>query len=343
MPARLAAAVIFSDDVGMAADGTERWFRRGINLGNALDTGRDGEPRLRLEERYFDDLRNVGFDTVRLPVRWSAHADESAPFALDPTFFERVDWAIGNALRRDLTVVLNVHHYHELQDAPHEHEARFVALWQQIAARYVDHSRRLCFELLNEPRSAMTAQLWNRLLLKGLAAVRESHPDRMVIVGPARMNDIDALPELELPSDDHVIATVHYYAPLEFTHQGAPWTAGADQWLGTTWGADSDRDAVRRDLTRAATWAHDHGRHMFVGEFGAYNKADMASRLRWTTFVRTEAERLGLSWCYWDFGTDFGVFDPQHNTWRVPLREALLPKDDRRPSRSPGRRPSAAR
>jgi endoglucanase len=41
-----------------------------------------------------------------------------------------------------------------------------------------------------------------------------------VIVGPARMNDIGELTELELPDDDRVVVTVHYYAPLEFTHQG---------------------------------------------------------------------------------------------------------------------------
>jgi endoglucanase len=32
----------------------------------------------------------------------------------------------------------------------------------------------------------------------------------------------------------------------------------------------------------------------------------------------------GMSWCYWDFGTDFGAFDPVCNAWREPLRNALL-------------------
>jgi endoglucanase len=79
-------------------------------------------------------------------------------------------------LLRDLTVVLNVHHYHELQAAPYEQEARFVALWQQIGARYADRSGRLYFELLNEPRDAITPEVWNGLLRKALAAVRESNP-----------------------------------------------------------------------------------------------------------------------------------------------------------------------
>jgi endoglucanase len=318
--------------VGMAPDGMNAWLRRGINLGNALDTGRDEEPRLRLRERHFDHVRGAGFDTVRLPVRWSAHAEEAAPYAIDPAFLERVDRAVDHALRRELTVVLNVHHYHELQAAPDRHEARFVALWRQIAARYADRPGRLCFELLNEPRDALTPAVWNRLWPEAYRAVRVSNPDRVVIIGPARMNDAGALEALDLPADDHVIATVHYYAPFEFTHQGAPWVPGADRWLGTTWGDDADRDAVRADLAGAADWARHHRRPLLIGEFGAYERAEAASRLRWTTFVRAEAERLGLAWCYWDFGTDFGAFDPRRDAWRRPMLRALLPPGSPRPA-----------
>jgi endoglucanase len=50
----------------------------------------------------------------------------------------------------------------------------------------------------------------------------------------------------------------------------------------------------------------------------------MNSRCQWTRRVRLEAERLGLSWCYWDFGTDFGLFDSHRGAWREPLELALL-------------------
>jgi endoglucanase len=290
-----------------------------------LDAGRNEEPPLRMAQRYFDEVRKVGFDAVRLPVRWSAHAEESAPYTVDPEWFAHVDQAVDGALRRDLTVVVNVHHYHELMAAPHLHQDRLVALWRQIAAHYADRGPRLYFELLNEPRAAMTGQVWNRLVPAALAAVRESSPARVVAAGPVGMNGIDALADLELPADDRVIVTVHYYAPFEFTHQGAPWVEGADRWLDTSWGNDPDRDAVRRDLEAAAGWARERGRPLFIGEFGAYAKADMAARLLWTTFVRDHAERLGLSWCYWDFGTDFGAFDPRRDAWRAPFLQALLP------------------
>jgi endoglucanase len=310
--------------MGMALDGTSRRVRRGINFGNALDGARGAPARLLLDERHFDAVRDAGFGLLRLPVRWSAWADEYAPYLIVPEFFDLVDRAISAALDRELTVVVNVHHYDELQFVPDEHEDRFVAVWRQIAARYADFPAALWFELLNEPRDAMTAERWNRLLSRALDAVRERDRNRTVVVGPARMNSLDALPELELPADDHLAATVHYYEPMAFTHQGAAWTPGADRWRGTTWGSDADHDAVRSDLARAAAWANQQGVEMFIGEFGSYDQADLASRVAWTWCVRLQAERLGLSWCYWDFGTDFGVYDAEDGSWRKPLRSALL-------------------
>ena len=103
-------------------------------------------------------MREAGFDTVRLPVRWSAHAGESPPYAISPALFEQVDWAISEALGRDLNVVLDVHHYHELNEAPRAERHRFLAIWTQIAARYAGWPDRLSFELLNEPRATMTAE-----------------------------------------------------------------------------------------------------------------------------------------------------------------------------------------
>jgi len=304
-----------------------RWLGRGINFGNALDALGDG-PELPLEERYFDEVAEAGFDTVRLPVRWPAHADAAPPYSIDPVFFERVDAGVDAALRRDLNVVVNVHHYHEFSAEPAEHRPRFLALWQQIAARYAGHSGRLCFELLNEPRGHLTAARWNAVLAEALAVVRAVNPERTVIIGPAEMNSLEALAELSVPGDDHLIATIHYYAPFEFTHQGAGWVAGADRWLGRRWGTTADENAVRDDLAKVAAWGREHRIPLFVGEFGAFSGADMASRTRWTTFVRAEAERLGMSWAYWEFGTDFGAFDLDLDAWREPLRRALLGDGD---------------
>jgi endoglucanase len=299
---------------------------RGINLGNALDAAPGDEPALRPTEAHLDAIREAGFDAVRIPVRWSAHAQPAAPYALDPDFADGVDRLVTAALDRGLTVLLDLHHYDELHHDPDAHADRFVGLWEQLADRYADRPPALWLELLNEPRAALTAPVWNALLRRTLAAVRVADPARTVVIGPVAQNDVAALDDLDLPTDRHLVATVHYYAPMPFTHQGAHWVEGAAGWLGTTWdGTDAERAAVTADLEHAAKWARDRGVPLLAGEFGSYDRADPASRVRWTAHVRGELDRLGVDWCSWDFGTDFGAYDLDHGAWREPLLRALLP------------------
>lgn len=298
---------------------------RGMNLGNALEAPTEGEWGVRLQPQYFRAIKDAGFDTVRLPVRWSAHAATAAPYAIDPKFAARVDWAIDQALANKLNIIVNVHHYEEMDTKPDEHLPRLVGLWEQIAARYKDRPDAVYFELLNEPHDKLTEKKWNAALPEALAAVRKTNPNRAVIVGPGQWNGIWALDKLELPEDANLIVTVHCYAPFQFTHQGAPWVKDADKWKGKKWeGTEAEQAAVRKELAQAAAWGKKHDRPMFLGEFGAYQAADMASRARWTRFIARQAERLGMSWAYWEFCSGFGAYDPRAESWYRPLRAALL-------------------
>ena len=105
---------------------------RGVNLGNALDAPNEGEWGVTLKEEYFSKIKQAGFDSVRIPVRWSNHAGHAAPYAIDAKFFARVDWAVGQALKNRLIPVLNMHHYEEIFQDPDGHRRRYLALWQQI-------------------------------------------------------------------------------------------------------------------------------------------------------------------------------------------------------------------
>jgi endoglucanase len=145
-----------------------------------------------------------------------------------------------------------------------------------------------------------------------------------VIVSGAEAGTLAGLQQLELPRDDHLIATLHYYEPFRFTHQGATWVPAAEDWLGTTWGTPADHAAVTADLESASTWARRQDVPLYVSEFGTVDTADLASRIRWTRWVRRELDRLDLPWAYWDFATDFGAYDRDRGAWREKLVEALM-------------------
>lgn len=302
----------------------------GINLGNALEAPREGEWGVTIKAEYFELIREAGFQSVRIPVRWSAHAPNIPPYPIRDDFMERVDWAIRAARGEGLNVVVNMHHYEELMKNPEEEKDRFVALWKQIAKHCRNYPSDVMFEILNEPSGDLTAALWNEYLLEALAAIRETNPDRTVIIGTANWGGVKGLDALKLPVDDrNIIVTVHYYEPFHFTHQGATWVEGSSSWLGTTWeGTEEQKTAVREDFARIADWSRSKNRPIYVGEFGVFSTADMESRVRWTSFVARECERRNFSWAYWEFCSGFGIYNAGQNTWNVPLAEALVPGFD---------------
>jgi endoglucanase len=306
-----------------------RLLGRGINLGNALEAPREGDWGLTLEADFFERIKKAGFQSVRVPVRWSAHAGPREPFTIDAAFFKRIDWVVDQALSRGLVAVVNMHHYDELYRDPDKHEARFLALWKQIAAHYRDKPDRLLFEPLNEPNDKLTDERWNALIAKVLDVIRATNPKRMVIVGPGHWNGLGSLDKLALPEKDRrLIVTFHYYSPYHFTHQGAEWARDSQKWKGTTWkGTAKEAEALAKDFAKAAAWAKKHERPVYLGEFGSYHVADMESRARWTRAVAREAEKNGFSWAYWEFGAGFGAYDPAAKAWREPLRKALLDRE----------------
>ena len=330
-----ALAVLVAGQTAPAADAPNprdaaalnRLIGRGINFGNALDAPSEGEWGLTLEPAYFAAVARAGFDSVRIPIRWAPHAGPAPDFRIEPAYFERVDWALDQALKHGLTAIINIHHDEASENEPARYLPRAIAFWNQIAARYQDRPDRLVFELLNEPHGPMTDANWQASFPSLLAAIRATNPTRAVIVGPGHWNGIDSLDKLTLPEGDrHLIVTFHYYSPFHFTHQGAEWSEGSQAWLGETWTATPDQLAtLNRDLGKAADWGQAHDRPLFLGEFGAYSKAPMPSRVIWTNAVARAAEARGISWSYWEFGSGFGAYDPHAHAWRQPLLEALIP------------------
>ncbi len=303
-------------------------LHRGVNFGNMLESPNEGEWGLYAQEGYFDLVKNAGFDFLRLPVSWDAHADGAQPCTIDPEFFFRVDQVLEWAMERNLTIILDFHNYDEMMSNPWGNEERFVAIWKQVSERYKDYPANLLFELMNEPNTALDAQLWNQYAGEALAVIRATNPTRDVVIGPTQWNSYGWISTLDIPDDPHLIVTFHYYEPFHFTHQGAEWVGEEAQgWLGTTWDAtNAEKAEVISNFDSVADWSKRHGNvRILLGEFGAYSRGPQNSRVRWTTFVRDQAEAHGFAWSYWELAAGFGIYDPDAKVWRDDLLKALIP------------------
>lgn len=301
---------------------------RCINMGNGLEAPSEGEWGFTIQEDHFRVIAEAGFDSVRIPVRWSAHAETDYPYGIDADFMARVTEVVDQALAQDLTVVLNIHHYNEMMSDPDGQTERLLFLWLQIAQQFEAYPDTLILEVLNEPNNVLDVEAWNALQPVIIATIRSIDADRTLVVGGSPWNGLGALLTMDLPADDHLIATVHYYEPFEFTHQGAEWVEGSGAWLGTTWGSAADITAITNDLDAMVAWRDEFGVPVFIGEFGAYATIEIEQRAAWTATVARGAEDRGLGWCYWEFGSGFGAYIPSARIWRPDLLAALIPPSE---------------
>lgn len=306
---------------------------RGVNFGNMLEAPTEGAWGLTVTDDFIDKAAAAGFASVRLPVRWSNHASADAPFTIDPVFMARVESVVDRLLAKDVVVVLNMHHYRQLDGDPLDPgelavadaavDVRFVMLWEQIATRFRGRGARLVFELYNEPHGRLNGEAWNVLAARALGVVRRTNSDRIVVIGPTSWNSANDLRLLKIPNDANLIATVHNYAPFAFTHQGAEWVSPVLP-IGVTCCSTSQQAEMTAPLDVATAWSAAKRYPVFVGEFGAYSRADDASRIDFNRRMRGLMEARGMSWTYWEFAAGFGIYDPVRLSFRQGLFDSLL-------------------
>ncbi|MFO0889312.1 MAG: glycoside hydrolase family 5 protein [Isosphaeraceae bacterium] len=293
---------------------------RGVNVLGYDPIWRHPE-RGRFRAEHFRLIRDAGFDHLRINL----HPFRDNRGDIRDQWWKTLDWAVDHALEAGLLVVLDFHEFQAMSRDPAGLKERFLSFWSQLAERCKNRPDGVLFEILNEPHAKYTPELWNETLREALAVIRRGNPTRGVIVGPVQWNSFEKLDTLSLPSDDrNLIATVHYYNPFAFTHQGASWTNMKDK-LGVKWTASpQEQEAVRRDFDRVRAWSEKERRPIYLGEFGAYGRAEMPSRARYTNFIAREAEKRGWSWAYWQFDGDFIVYDVLAGKWIEPIRDALV-------------------
>ncbi len=299
---------------------------RGVNL-LGWDPLWQSPARSQFKATHFRLIREAGFNHVRINLHPLRDGKPDAAGRLRPEFFQTMDWAIDHALSNRLMVILDYHDDLAISPDPQGKRKEFLDSWRALAEHSKTRPNTVLFEILNEPAPKFTHESWEEYWRAALAIIRQSNPNRTVVIGPAQWNGVGELEHLLLPPEDqNIIATVHYYNPFPFTHQGTPWTGQRDK-VGVTWtGTEAERKAVEQDLAAVADWSKRNKRPIYIGEFGTYEKAEMASRTAWTSFVARQFEKRGWSWGFWQFADNFAVFDQANEKWVEPIRDALIPQ-----------------
>ncbi|MCY1253777.1 Endoglucanase H [compost metagenome] len=278
----------------------------------------------RIKDSHLRKMKDAGFRTIRVNLMSFAYMDSSG--RLDPEWLSTLDDLIARLLSFGFNIILDEHDFIECREDVELCERRLIDFWSQISIRYRNSPPTVLFELLNEPSRDITPSVWNGMSRRLLEIIRRSNPKRNVLIGPAHFNSIDYLDRLEIPVDDkNIIVTVHYYLPLEFSHQRFP----MGNWFPTLplrgWGGGKEQQKVMADFYKAQNWAERNNRVLYLGEFGTYEQAPLADRAKYAGFLTRTAESLGWAWAYWQFDKSFSLYDIEGDKWVEPILSALIP------------------
>ena len=300
-----------------------------INMAGGLEAPIEGEWGFKFQEDDFSNIKNKGFDTVRIPIDWSSRASKQSPYQIDNNFFKRTDEIIKWGLNQKLNIIINVHNYEEIYQAPDENTDRLVALWSQIAQHYRNAPQNLMFEIINEPRDAFSGDKMNQAQYRALLEIRKTNPTRTVIFSGDNWGTIGGMYNLNIPNDPYIVATVHHYLPFEFTHQGAEWLGAQAPPMGRDFPIGSDKKDLHNYVQKIAQWRTHLGIPVFVGEYGTSESVPRHLRARWAGEVTRELQMAQIPACYFNYNAGFGIYD-RKSGWDKLILDSIIdqPQDE---------------
>ena len=336
---------------------------RGINLGNVFSAPTEGDWSPVVMEQYFIDVAAAGFTNVRIPLDFFGtrttgdtsgyssaagtagnYTGTSDDYIVSSNYLDRIQQVIDWSLNQGLVTIIDFHgstlksefiytfdsdesEYTQPTSAKRAADnAKFRAIWTQVADRFKNHSDNLLFEVINEPYFHMSKADVDALNTDILAIIRSSggaNATRNVIITGGGVNSHEAPLQIEpsiISSDPYLIATFHYYQPFDFTN------SSTDDRDIESWGTTQDKNSVTESFNDVSTWATNNSIPVFLGEFGADNTGgynystgdlnavsanstgfadggpDNTSKVAYFRYVSELAISKGFSFAAWDAG-----------------------------------------
>lgn len=315
----------------------------GWNLGNSLESYDTNKTGIATEtgwgnpkttEELVKSVKNAGFNAIRIPVTWGEHMDGDT---VQTEWLDRVQEVIDYAYNNGMYVIMNMHHDDYIWFNPTEEEyagdsARMKKIWEQVSARFKDYGDRLVFEGMNEPRSIGSDNEWmggtaaeravvNRYLQDFVDTIRASggnNAERSLIVTAygacaeeVSMNDII------VPNDEHIIVSLHYYAPWKFS-------SGETMNFGSAEKSELDAkfDSMKKKFA-------DKGIPVIIDEFGCVGIADDNVRAEYYSYYISAAKARGIKCFVWDNnvakGKDgYGILNRTSMKWNDIILQGII-------------------
>jgi len=343
---------------------------RGVNLGgwfSQIDAIRHKDPtgfpgelehiRTFLSPEDFRQIKEWGFDHVRLPVDWNElfHAESLHP---KEEVFALLDRAVEDILSQGLRILLDLHRCpgHDFEAGLTQEQNFFtdpkerracLRVWSVLAERYGNREE-ILLELLNEP-VAPSAAVWNEVKKELASTIRTQAPKSTLVVGSNLWCAAAEFANLEPLEDPNILYSFHLYNPVLFTHQFAPWVPWPEYHVARPYpgtyelpsnaSARLPSDSGYWDKSRLAAllepvfrFRERLGAQVTCNEFGVYQAGPTPEhRDAWLNDILDLFAEHQVGWTYWNYkNLDFGLISCGESLFQDDPRYANSQRLDKR-------------
>jgi len=303
----------------------------GWNLGNTLDGHNYLTPKETAwqgtitTQALMDGVAAQGFGAVRIPVTWGTMIGDAPNYTIDEAWLNRVAEVVGYVTTAKMKAIINIHHdgadssyWLSVKNADlsgpakAEIDAKFSAVWRQIAVKFKNSGNYLLFEPFNElhdgswgdGNAAQHARVneLNQIFVNTVRAVGGENTDRFLIIPGWVTRPSVTVSSLVLPTDptpERLIVSFHYYDPYDFAlaAEKKVWGSKAEPkgWANETY-LQNTFNSVRNKFAKVP---------VIIGEYGASNRSgdEFQYQKYYMEYVTKYAHDCGFIPFYWDNGS----------------------------------------
>jgi hypothetical protein len=178
--------------------------------------------------RDFDLMKSMGMNVVRVPFLFDVVENKNAPYTLRADAWKYLDFAVNEAEKRGMYVILDLHgavggaaaasEQHDGCAGPAEmwtnasYRDRTKWVWDMVASHYRGRTAVAAYDLLNEPWGTDATTLAN-FAYELFDTVRAKDPEHVIIL-PGHNSGIDAYGNPASHGKSNVAFWMHFYPGL---------------------------------------------------------------------------------------------------------------------------------
>lgn len=300
-----------SNDASAPVEGSapiDAWtYQSLLGRGMDVDWAKTDQGRENYTAQTARDFAAAGVRHVRIRVRDAA----------DPALLRTLDAQVADCLAQGLIPVVAYQADALKNDPSDANLEEVVRWWRTVAEHYRDASWLLSFDLIIEVTDALNRQPERLNTIYGalIAAIRESNPQRIVMISPRLRSDPAYLAELAIPAGEteYLMAEWHFYAsgPSKDNPRKL-WTTGTAQ----------EKQLIADKIALALDWQEETGIPTWVGAWmpGDYNEKNcytVAEQAQFAAFVTESLTRAAIPFAV---NADTHFYDRESGDWIAEMQ-----------------------